>query len=82
MVGVVSDMSTSLIACRQPHTSLITHPIKESELFPDVVGLGSKTVNGSVAAVLLLAGNVLAFSAFGRTDMESNIGFIIAPNGL
>ena len=60
---------------------LSTHLVKESELFLEVVGLGSNTVSGSVVP-FSVAGKVIAFSAFGRTDIESNIGFIIAPNGL
>ncbi len=63
-------------------TLLITHLIKESELFLEVVGLGSKIVDGSVDALFSAVGKVIAFCAFGRIDIESNIGFIIAPNGL
>jgi branched-subunit amino acid transport protein AzlD len=60
---------------------LITYHIKESELFLELVGLGSNIASGSLVP-LLVVGKVIAFSAFGRTDIESNIGFIIAPNGL
>ena len=61
---------------------LITHLLNESESFPEALGLGSKIVAGSVDVPPPAVGNILAFSAFGRTDIESNIGFIIAPSGL
>ena len=57
------------------------HLIKDSESLSEVVGLGSKIDVGSVGP-LLAVGVVLALSAIGRIDIESNIGFIIAPNGL